>query len=152
MESLRPTYLHQNTPQERKGQIMTEPHETTSEDTVNLDFEEFLAELGRGSVTTEMGEKLKTLIEAVQATKKQGTLTLKLTVGWDKGSDMIRVSNQVAAKNPMLPRAESLFFVTDDGLPSRQDPRQLELELANQRRREEAKNVVDFTEPRRTTN
>lgn len=116
----------------------------------SLDFADFINQLDHGRVTVEAGEKLRAVIEAVQATGKSGHLTIKIGVAWDRKAEMLRVSNTLTSKEPQRDRAESMFFVTDEGLPTRQDPRQLALELENRRRMDAAGNVVDFSEPRRT--
>lgn len=113
-------------------------------DPSDIDFTDFLADLDRGRVAQELGDKLLEVIEAVRETHKAGHLTLKITSGWDRKADMLRVGTQIASKVPQLDRAESLFFVTKDGKPTKQDPRQLALIEANQKRAD----VVDFSEPR----
>lgn len=129
-------------------------HDPTPDDDneVVLDFADFLNNLDHGRVATEAGDLLREVIDAVKTTGKAGHLTIKIGVGWDRKADMLRVSNTLTSKAPQRDRAESLFFVTDDGIPTRQDPRQLALELENKRRMDAAGNVVDFTEPRHRTN
>lgn len=113
----------------------------TPEDTTDIQFTEFLNELDRGRVAQELGEKLLEVIEGVRETYKAGHLTLKIGAGWDRKAEMLRVSTQITSKVPQLDRAESLFFVTKDGHPTRQDPRQLELVNRNAE-------IVDFSRSR----
>lgn len=131
---------------------MTTNPDTPDESEVDIKFTDFLEELDKGRVSQELGDKLLAVIEAVRKTHKAGSVTLQIKAGWDKKADMLRVGTAVSSKAPQLDRAESLFFVTKDGQPTRKDPSQLELELRNKRRQETAGNVVDFSEPRRTSN
>lgn len=131
---------------------MTDQHTPPADDTADevvLDFADFFDQLDHGRVTTEAGDKLRDVIDAVKTTGKPGHLTIKIGVAWDRKADMLRVSNTLTQKVPQRDRAESMFFVTDSGIPTRQDPRQLALELENKRRMDAAGNVVDFSEPRR---
>lgn len=124
-----------------------------SQDNTEMSFTDFLSELDRGRVAEELGETLLAVIEGVRQTGKAGHVTLKIGTGWDRKADMLRVSTNVTSKVPKLDRAESLFFVTNDGTPTRKDPRQYELELENKRRQDTAAaHVVDFSAPRHNTN
>ncbi|AKF28226.1 hypothetical protein YH66_12060 [[Brevibacterium] flavum] len=108
---------------------------------VDMDFTKFLSELDKGRASQELGEKLLEVIAAVKATGKSGSLTMTISTAWDKKADMIRIGTKIAAKAPQLDRGETLFFVGNDGKPSREHPSQLALVNRNA-------DIVDFSEPR----
>lgn len=112
----------------------------------DINFSDFLSDLDRGRVADELAEHLLEIVAAVCDTKKSGSLTLKVGIGWDKKAEMLRVSTNVAAKAPQLDRPESLFFVTPGGTPTRKDPRQLE--LLEDSGPSSAPVPVDFSQPR----
>ena len=88
-----------------------------------------LSELRRGKVESDLTDHLHDLIAACRDTGKKGSLTLTLTVEPDKDADMdreprIRISDLITSKLPRRSVKPSLFYVTDDGNPVRNDPRQ----------------------------
>lgn len=91
-------------------------------------FGDFLAELRHGAVHQELSTAMHELIAAVEATGAKGSLALTITVGMHKGTRMLSVADSVTVKPPVLQRDTSLWFITDDGNASRDDPRQLAFE------------------------
>jgi hypothetical protein len=90
---------------------------------------DLLAELRRGKVASELTDEIHDLVAACRDTGKKGSVTLTLTVEPDKDADMdreprIRISDLITTKRPRRNVKPSMFFVTDDGNPTRQDPRQ----------------------------
>lgn len=87
-----------------------------------------MAELRAGRLHNELTEGLHDLITAALETGRKGELVLKLTVEPKKVNDYetprIEISDQVAVKRPRRVSNPSIFFVTDDGAPVRNDPNQ----------------------------
>ncbi len=91
-------------------------------------FADVLHELSKGRVPSEASTKLQELIAAVADVRKAGTLTVKIRVVPDKGTEMIRVSAAVDCKVPTRDR-ESLFFVDDEHNLVRDNPNQPHLPI-----------------------
>lgn len=89
---------------------------------------DFLNEIRRGAVVEEASRLLHELIAAVKHTGKAGRLTLTFDVSEQKNTQMLLVKDAVAAKIPKLERPHTLWFVDDNGNPTRQDPHQLAFE------------------------
>lgn len=103
------------------------PDQTTEPDDRTVrPFAAFLQEQSGGRTHEELSVKLHDLIEAVQETGKGGSLTLKIDVRPIPGAGKrtLTVTDAVAAKVPKPDRQKSIFFVTDDGNLSRNDPTQ----------------------------
>jgi hypothetical protein len=88
-----------------------------------------LCDIRHGDLITDLTVALHDVVTAVRATGGKGVLTLKLTIQpFSKGDpNTLTVFDDVSTK---LPRSESpatIMFSTDDGILSRQDPRQPEL-------------------------
>lgn len=89
-------------------------------------FSEFLREQDRGHTHDVLSRRLHELISAVQETGKGGSLTLKIDVKPipGTGAKTLTVTDAVAAKIPAAERPKSIFFVTNDGNLTRNDPTQ----------------------------
>lgn len=99
---------------------------TTDDQDVHMrPFVDWLTELRKGAVAAELTQKLHELVGAVQATGKDGTITLTVKVGVHKKTNALMVDDRVAAKVPAPDRKASLYFVDDDGNLVRNDPNQL---------------------------
>ena len=91
-------------------------------------FAEYLREIDRGRLLTDLTADFKDLVRAVTETGKPGSLTLTLTLKpQGVAADTVMVEAAVKLKDPQPSRAGSLFFVSDDLNLTRRDPRQLEL-------------------------
>lgn len=86
-------------------------------------FSEYLAELEGGETDAELSRKFPELLKKIQATGKGGTLTLVLKA---KSADRTKVEivPDIDDKQPKPTRESRLYFVDEDGIPSRRDPRQ----------------------------
>ena len=89
-------------------------------------FADVLNSLRRGKTHREAGNLLQELIREVQATGRQGSLTLKLKVSRNK-SGMLEIDDTLSTVLPKPDRDSSLFFADDDGNLSKDDPRQPEI-------------------------
>ena len=76
------------------------------------------------------GQKLQEVLKAVVETGKPGELTFTIKVKPDKNDDrIVTLHPDVKAKIPQKGFTEGIFFVDDDGKVSREDPKQMALEL-----------------------
>ncbi len=89
-------------------------------------FADVLNSLRRGKSHREAGNLMQELVTAVQATGRQGSLTLKLKVSRNK-SGMIEIDDLITTVLPKPDRDSSLFFADDDGNLTKDDPRQPEI-------------------------
>lgn len=85
----------------------------------------------KGALSEELSAEFRKLVEHVRGIGKAGTLTLKLTVRPTEGGDgsTVVLEDDVSVKLPRPKKAKSLFFTTDDGRLTRNDPNQAELPL-----------------------
>jgi hypothetical protein len=91
-------------------------------------FAAVLAELAKGQIHTDASEQLHRLVDAVQEHGKEGTLTVKLTVGpIAKDDTSVLVVKATVDSKPPKTAPSSAYFVDGTGNLSRRDPRQGEL-------------------------
>lgn len=94
-------------------------------------FADFLLDLAAGSIHTELSEELVTLVEAVRATGKKGSLQLTLAVATvGANHDALQVTARVTAKPPASDPQSSIFFPDHDGNLRRDNPAQPRLPLS----------------------
>lgn len=91
------------------------------------DFAVFLIQHSRGEAHVQVSSELRELLSAVQEHGRKGSLTLKVTVEPPKGHVdgqplLVAVESELKAPRPIAP--PSMYFVDDDGRPTRNDPRQ----------------------------
>lgn len=91
-------------------------------------FAAVLQQIAKGTAHAELSELLNQLTTAVAEHRKAGTLTLTLRIEPTKGTDTLTVSATSVLKAPRATEA-SIFFATDDGNLTRDDPNQLQLPL-----------------------
>jgi hypothetical protein len=84
--------------------------------------------LRRGATRAELDEELTNLVNRCRETGKVGELTLKIKVR-PEDDQVVQLEDHVATKLPEFPRSKSMYFVTGDGVLTRQDPRQEEIPL-----------------------
>lgn len=92
-------------------------------------FADVLLELDRGREHLDLSRRFQELIAEVQRTGKAGTFAYKLTVKPAKAEGMVEVVGALTVKVPEFDRHSSMFFVDDDQNLTRDDPRQVELDL-----------------------
>jgi hypothetical protein len=102
---------------------MTDQQTTEHDD----DFAVFLIQHSRGEAHVQVSSELRELLSAVQEHGRKGSLTLKVTVEPPKGHVdgqplLVAVESELKAPRPVAPPA--MYFVDDDGRPTRNDPRQ----------------------------
>lgn len=90
-----------------------------------------LRELRHGAMLDEASEQLAEVVKRVRETGKSGALTIRLTVK-PAGRGAVRtvvIEDDVANKLPEPDKEVTVFFPTEDGNLSRQDPTQMNLGL-----------------------
>lgn len=97
-------------------------------------FNMLLQELGGGEVANDLTGKLKALSASVQELRAGGKLVLEITM---KPSDMADTGVEVLTKAKLtLPEkkpAKQLYYVGHTGELQRNDPRQVEMDIAGPR-------------------
>lgn len=101
-------------------------NQPTEEERTVRPFADFLQQQSGGTLHAELSDQLHNLIQAVQETGKGGSILLKVEVKPIAGTNgkTLTVTDSVAVKAPKVERPKSIFFVTDDGNLTRNDPRQ----------------------------
>ncbi len=94
------------------------------------DFLGLVRQIRTGDLATELDEALGMLVEAVEATTKGGTLTLKLSIApISKGNaDAVSLTAHVKSRLPEPERPKQIFFPTDNHGLARHDPRQMAID------------------------
>ena len=91
-------------------------------------FVNTLQRMNKGGALSELDEALSTLTQQCRITGTPGKLTLVIKMKpVDAGGDMMEISDSITVSRPELPRKTALFYATDDGQLSRNDPRQPEI-------------------------
>lgn len=95
-------------------------------------FSVFLQDLNLGQTHSLLTQDLHDLLQTVKSTGRSGTLTVKIKVSAaTRGGDVDKVT--IAADRKLeLPKPEQptdFFWLTDDAEPTRQHPRQHDLDL-----------------------
>lgn len=89
-----------------------------------------LRDLGQGALVDDAGVALQTLVRDVQAIGKKGVLTIKVEVAPMKGdSHALMVHAKTDVRPPASEPIGAVFFADDDGVLSKDDPRQMKLPL-----------------------
>lgn len=96
------------------------------------EFAAFLVGHLNGRTHEEIGIELHQLLEAVKAHGKKGSLTVTVVIeppsnGVDGGPLPIGIEYASKAPKPAAPK--SIYFLDDQGNPTRTDPRQMALDL-----------------------
>lgn len=102
-------------------QQQTEPAQKDDE------FAVFLVQHSRGEAHDQISGELRELLTAVQEHGRKGSLIVKVTVEPPKGHVdgapvLVTVESDLKAPRPIAP--PGMYFVDDDGRPTRNDPRQ----------------------------
>lgn len=97
-----------------------------------VDFVSVIAELKNGRCLTDCSRKMTELTDAVIEHRKKGKLTLQLVIEPSGVTDgrvtETSVSWACAIVKPEADTGSSIFFVTQDGQLTRNDPDQMDLE------------------------
>lgn len=87
-----------------------------------------LSTMRGGAAARAADDLLKKVVQAVEATGKSGSVTIKLQIGKMKGGDTeLEVKAKLAHSLPVEDIPVGFYYPTKDGSLVREDPRQLEL-------------------------
>lgn len=96
-------------------------------------FNQLLVDLNDGSTLAGLTSDLEELLQAVKATGRTGSMTLKIKIASaSKGGNDVDKITIMADRKLELPKPEQpqdFFWLTDDAEPTRQHPRQHSLDL-----------------------
>ena len=110
-----------------KGRMQVTETDTRT-DTAQGDFIETLRTVNKGQSPFELSQALDKLVAAVKKTGKAGKLVYTLSVAPAANTDgQVGVSDDIDIKLPKPSRFQSIFFATDSGKLTREDPNQMEL-------------------------
>lgn len=93
----------------------------------NMPFSKLLTEFRGGELEESCSEKLAGIGEALRDLGGKASLTLKLDFKMTKHGH-IEIDAKVTAKKPEPEIRPSIFFMTDDGVFTRRDPSQTDIE------------------------
>jgi hypothetical protein len=83
-----------------------------------------LAQINHGALADEAAALLAGLVQEVTHIGKKGSLTIAVEVApFTGGGDTVQISGKVTVKAPSRDPHAAVFFFTDDGALSRNDPR-----------------------------
>jgi len=104
--------------------VTIQQHETTPQEG---EFAVFLIQHSRGEAHEQISTEFHELLAAVQEHGRKGSLTIKITVEPPKGHVdgaplLVGIESDIKAPKAIAP--PSMYFVDDEGRPTRNDPRQ----------------------------
>lgn len=96
-----------------------------------LSFTQFIDSLHNGMVSDELNEALQEVVKAVRETRKEGNvqINIKLKLNGTVSEDQLKVTPVVSHKAPRHDTPPAVIFSTADGSVTRDDPKQIALEL-----------------------
>lgn len=92
-------------------------------------FSRFLAEFRKGESLTELTSAMQTVVKSVRDTGKPAQLTYKVTVRPAGKGNALVIDDEIITKLPKPDRSVGIFFASEDGFLSRDNPDQKELPL-----------------------
>jgi hypothetical protein len=107
--------------------VTIQQHETGTQH--DGEFAVFLIQHSRGEAHEQISGEFHQLLAAVQKHGRKGAMTIKVTVeppkgGADGAPVLVGIESDLKAPKAIAP--PSMYFVDDDGRPTRNDPRQLQ--------------------------
>ena len=104
---------------------------------VGCRFADILAQCDKGKGEINASQKLVELISDIRAFGKSGSITVKLDFAPIEGdANQLSTKCEISVKAPKAQAKSTLFYSTEKGLLTREDPRQLALrgvDLDNQK-------------------
>jgi hypothetical protein len=105
-------------------------------------FAAVLQEIGGGKFAARLAAQVAELSGAVKTTGKKGSITITIELAHVKkaAQNVVTVAGKSVAKIPEPEDASpsTVFFVDDDGVLSRDDPHQMQLQLRDVSRKDTA--------------
>lgn len=102
-------------------------------------FQDTLESLDDGKVLQQITGDMADAVRAARKTKKKAKLVLTLTMTPEGG--MVRVAAECKTTIPKEPREMTLFYATDEGALTKDDPKQLTLKDVTLKGQPELKSV-----------
>jgi hypothetical protein len=91
-------------------------------------FADVLRDLAGGQAYETLTLELAHVVQEVIKTQKAGALSLTLNITAN-GPGSVQIAESIKSKVPELPKGKTLFFATEAGTLTRDDPRQEKLNL-----------------------
>lgn len=91
-------------------------------------FADVLRDLSGGTTYETLTLDLANVVQEVIRTQKGGAITLSLTIS-PNGLGSVQIAESIKTKVPELAKGKTLFFATEAGTLTRDDPRQEKLAL-----------------------
>lgn len=102
-------------------------------DVVSESFGDFLKKAKRGTVDAKLAAKLKDVLLGVRETRKAGRVTLTIDIEPVKDTARaVKVDFKVNGKVPEVTEEAAVYFLTDEGALTRDNPRQRDLFEGNE--------------------
>ena len=95
---------------------------------VDTSFALMLQQHRQGSALTELGQALRTVMDAALMTGKPGGITLKIAIA-PTNSGAVEILEDIKVTMPKARKASTMFFVDKNGNLTRNNPDQLEMSL-----------------------
>ncbi len=94
-------------------------------------FPETILQMNNGATVMELSHALESVVAAVRAAGKSGsiTLTVKVAPASKGATNVVMVESQVKTKLPEPERGMTIFYATEDNRLVRNDPKQQMLPL-----------------------
>ncbi|MCP1290909.1 hypothetical protein NK214_11985 [Chromobacterium sp. S0633] len=90
-----------------------------------------LRDIRAGEMVEELTEEMAKVVNAVLATGKKGSVTVKISFDpASKGDAVVTITDDIKSVIPREKKAGTLMFAQPSGSLQRQDPRQTELNLS----------------------
>lgn len=105
---------------------------TTGEITEKAPVAAFLASHLNGRTEEELSAEFHSLLDQVRAHGKKGSMTITIVVDPPANgveSAPLPIGVESAIKAPKPTPVKSLYYLDDEGLPTRDDPRQMQIEF-----------------------
>lgn len=113
-------------------------------DELKTDFAMTLMRQGNGATNSEASVMLRDLAQRVRDTGKAGTITLQLRIAPIKNTTQVAISDKLSVKAPEYDRPTTIYYTTEDGEITRDDPDQPSLFNVKEVKRPSTA-VVDLT-------
>lgn len=92
------------------------------------EFMDTMRSLRQGAAVGELSDEMTSLVQAVQATGRPGSITLTIKVKPFKGdTSVLTVEDSITVKTPKPEKGASILYADARGNLSRKDPRQPDL-------------------------
>lgn len=89
-----------------------------------------ISRLNKSGTINELDDQLSKAVQAVRLTGKVAKLTLEITIRPnDRDAETVLIEDSIKVKTASPPRKAAIFFTTEDGRLSRENPSQPDLPM-----------------------